>query len=670
MEVESKLLHQPKLEELARVIATGLTGNFSDVSVSVVDCPDLTEAPFKLAKSGLGGNPKILDVGGVPYLIPKPVTNKVYNFDKLAEIIGNKDAFFIGAGAGGYHIIGTNSEMMTNLNVGSEEKLASKISMVNKENNECMLVDFKHKEFSILGNFLASEGKANKVLKISASKRLGKKNFVSCIREIIKSEYEDKPVGLGGVFIIKKGKAKIHVMPDFSKEPLNSDKDVENWLKFYEMKSPLICPSVLVSHDPCLDLRVEHTHCFSEHGEGGHYHYDTTPDDVYYEGYYCLAEEIYRIDRPKLTHSNMPLIYRHVKRYILVKLLSLQSVWNIKSEKAPQQFGLFEKLQSNDLYDARIRPNFSDDCINITVSFSIVSIDNLDLANMDYGIGFYLYAEWKDKRLAHNNKNAMILDNDLRDKIWVPDTYIVNAKKANFNQVTMGNSQIHIHPDGSVYHRMRLRATLSCPMDLRSFPWDIQKCPLTFESYRYSDADIAYKWKEKVINEQKFASKVKDLSQYVLTKVELKTQISQYIIGNWSTLTAIFHLKRENDFFITQILGPSAITVCISWITFIIKPNEHPARIGLGITSILTIEAIKVFIQTSLPKVSYMSILDVYTLTSSLFVYMALVEYAIVLMVKEKHETKICKKEKKTKVCNDWERMTRSNQDFKEFYDP
>ncbi len=175
--------------------------------------------------------------------------------------------------------------------------------MVNTENGQCKLMDFQHKEFCLLGNFLASEGKPSKVLKISASRRSGKENFVSCIREKIQSKYGDKPIGLGGVFLIKRGTAKLHVMPDFSKTPLQSDKDVENWLNFYDMKAPLICLSFLVSSDPGLDLRVEHTHCFSDHGEGGHYHYDTSPDEIEYEAYYCMAEEIYRIDRPEKTHQ-------------------------------------------------------------------------------------------------------------------------------------------------------------------------------------------------------------------------------------------------------------------------------------------------------------------------------------------------------------------------------
>ena len=52
-----------------------------------------------------------------------------------------------------------------------------------------------------------------------------------------------------------------------------------------------------------MDLRIEHTHCFSTHGDGGHYHQDVTPEHVVYEGYFTPAERLFRIDRPSVTHD-------------------------------------------------------------------------------------------------------------------------------------------------------------------------------------------------------------------------------------------------------------------------------------------------------------------------------------------------------------------------------
>ena len=107
-------------------------------------------------------------------------------------------------------------------------------------------------------------------------------------------------------------------MPDFSPCPINNDEEVNKWLKFYSMSAPLTVLSVLISSDPGLDLRVEHSHGWGEDSQGGHYHYDTSPDTVQYEGYYNIAQACYRyttlyilstqtvmfrIDRPVNTHK-------------------------------------------------------------------------------------------------------------------------------------------------------------------------------------------------------------------------------------------------------------------------------------------------------------------------------------------------------------------------------
>ena len=56
--------------------------------------------------------------------------------------------------------------------------------------------------------------------------------------------------GLGGAFLLKEGKAKQHVMPDFSKTPINTEEELNNWLNFFNMSAPLIAVGTLVSADP------------------------------------------------------------------------------------------------------------------------------------------------------------------------------------------------------------------------------------------------------------------------------------------------------------------------------------------------------------------------------------------------------------------------------------
>ncbi|XP_068936328.1 ester hydrolase C11orf54 homolog isoform X6 [Petaurus breviceps papuanus] len=184
----------------------------------------------------------------------------------------------------------------------------SYFAQINPVDGGCLLEKYSKKYddfgFALLANLFASEGQPGKVIEVKAKGRTGKHNFVTCMRETLKKHYGDKPIGMGGTFVVQKGKIKVHVMPpEFSSCPLTSDEDVNNWLHFFEIEAPLVCQPVFVSQDPGFDLRLEHTHCFSHHGVGGHYHYDTTPDAVEYLGYFLPAEVLYRIDKPKETHT-------------------------------------------------------------------------------------------------------------------------------------------------------------------------------------------------------------------------------------------------------------------------------------------------------------------------------------------------------------------------------
>ncbi|KAJ7422399.1 Ester hydrolase C11orf54 like protein [Pitangus sulphuratus] len=295
---------------IIKVLQKGLKENFADAQVSVVDCPDLTQEPFKFPAKGICGKPRIADVGGVPYLIPLVQKEKVYDLNTVAKDIELPGAFILGAGAVSSKILGVNAELIPIVQTKSEKKPAvngSYVAQINPADKGCLLEKYSSKytdcEFGLLANLYASEGQPGKVIEVKANGRTGELNFVSCLRQTLEKHYGEKPVGMGGTFIIQKGKAKIHIMPpEFSTCPLNTDEDVNNWLKFFEMKAPLICQPVIVSRDPGFDLRVEHTHCFSHHGEGGHYHQDTSPDSVQYLGYFQPAELLFRIDRPQETH--------------------------------------------------------------------------------------------------------------------------------------------------------------------------------------------------------------------------------------------------------------------------------------------------------------------------------------------------------------------------------
>ena len=115
--VTSHPLHPPSLEELASILQRSLEANFREVAVTVETCPDLRQAPFCLAGFGLSGGERVADVGGQPNLFPQPNLDAKYSLLDIARAMemSPEKGFLLGAGAGPFHRLGTNAELMPNL---------------------------------------------------------------------------------------------------------------------------------------------------------------------------------------------------------------------------------------------------------------------------------------------------------------------------------------------------------------------------------------------------------------------------------------------------------------------------------------------------------------------------------------------------------------------------
>lgn len=290
-------LHVPTLEEVCKSLQASLAKNFDQCSVDVVDCPDLSSPPYSLAGIGLNGSPRIADVGGVKNLFPTPDKRKVYNISKLAEAVELPEAFVLGACIGPFSV-GVNSEMVANVKTGTTVLNESRIiSMDSEDGYKLQKLSNDVNTCTLMMNMFASKGLPGKVIRVRASKRTGEENFVSAMRIGLNNTFPGKTVGLGGIFRLNAGSVKCHVVPEFSKTPLRSAEEQGNWLRYFSMAAPMVFSSVFVSSDPGgLDLKLEHSHGFGA-DNGGHYHYDVTPESVDYEGYFNVAEYLYRIDQ-------------------------------------------------------------------------------------------------------------------------------------------------------------------------------------------------------------------------------------------------------------------------------------------------------------------------------------------------------------------------------------
>ena len=85
------------------------------------------------------------------------------------------------------------------------------------------------------------------------------------------------------------------------------------------------------------------------------------------------------------------------------------------------------------------------------------------------------------------------------------------------------------------------------------------------------------------------------------------------ILGEYSCLTVDLTFKREFSYYLLTIYVPCCMLVIVSWVSFWLDPNAVPARVSLGVTTLLTMSTQTASINNSLPPVAYTKAIDVWT---------------------------------------------------------
>uniref|UniRef100_A0AC11B6X4 Gamma-aminobutyric acid type A receptor subunit delta n=1 Tax=Ovis aries TaxID=9940 RepID=A0AC11B6X4_SHEEP len=321
---------------------------------------------------------------------------------------------------------------------------------------------------------------------------------------------------------------------------------------------------------------------------------------------------------------------------------------NLEISWLPNLDGLIEGYARN------FRPGIGGPPVNVALAIEVASIDHISEVNMEYTMTVFLHQSWRDSRLSYNHTNETLgLDSRFVDKLWLPDTFIVNAKSAWFHDVTVENKLIRLQPDGVILYSIRITSTVACDMDLAKYPMDEQECMLHLESSQgspagatgageevpgpavhpaspadgYSSEDIVYYWSEN--QEQIHGLDKLQLAQFTITSYRFTTELMNFkSAGQFPRLSLHFHLRRNRGVYIIQSYMPSVLLVAMSWVSFWISQAAVPARVSLGITTVLTMTTLMVSARSSLPRASAIKALDVYFWICYVFVFAALVEYA------------------------------------------
>ncbi|GBM26454.1 Glycine receptor subunit alpha-2 [Araneus ventricosus] len=235
-------------------------------------------------------------------------------------------------------------------------------------------------------------------------------------------------------------------------------------------------------------------------------------------------------------------------------------------------------------YDYLRPPTVNDTPVVVTITITDVNIRSVDESDMSFSVVITLWQGWIDHRLIYPSwieSPYQVLDSRWVDKLWTPNLYFVNAVEGKMNNIITPSSFFWISKDKKVFYCVRLVLKLVCEMNLVHFPHDEQQCGVKMAP------------------------------------------------DNVSCLEEAAVLRRRSGYYLINVYIPTVLIVVMSMLTFWIPHDAVPARVTLGVTSLLTI--ITKQYQASMPSVSYIVALNVWLSSCIAFVFFSLLEYAAVI---------------------------------------
>ncbi|XP_039750135.1 glutamate-gated chloride channel isoform X39 [Pararge aegeria] len=296
---------------------------------------------------------------------------------------------------------------------------------------------------------------------------------------------------------------------------------------------------------------------------------------------------------------------------------------------------ILDNLLKNSRYDKRLLPPV-DGVLTVNVSVLLLSLASPDESSLKYEVEFLLQQQWYDPRLRYSNQSHYDFLNAIHhhEDIWLPDTYFIMHGDFKDPIIPM-HFALRIYRNGTINYLMRRHLILSCQGSLNIFPFDDPLCSFALESISYEQSAITYVWKNDEDTLRKSPS-LTTLNAYLIQNQTIPCPIKASWRGNYSCLEVDLIFTRDRSFYFTTVFIPGIILVTSSFITFWLEWNAVPARVMIGVTTMLNFFTTSNGFRSTLPVVSNLTAMNVWDGVCMCFIYASLLEFVCVNYVGRK----------------------------------
>lgn len=261
---------------------------------------------------------------------------------------------------------------------------------------------------------------------------------------------------------------------------------------------------------------------------------------------------------------------------------------------------------------------------DIHVRFFLLDLIDIVTVKQEFTVDLFFKASWHDERLGAllRQANVKVCEISL-DKIWNPGMLNLNARMAKSELPRV----MVVSENGTVTGQQRLIGTFGTHFDLRDFPLDTQVLPVSWISTKYSHDEL------KIIFDAADSEDFFSETGWIVEGIAAKSSL--YDLGfadeqaqtqGLSRFDFEIQVKRQTIYYVWKVFLPLCMIVMVSWAVFWIHPSQLGIQTGIGTGMMLSLIAFLFSLQHILPKINYLTRMDLFVYSSLSFVFLAFVE--------------------------------------------
>lgn len=266
--------------------------------------------------------------------------------------------------------------------------------------------------------------------------------------------------------------------------------------------------------------------------------------------------------------------------------------------------------------------------VSVEIRVVFLKLGNISVKDSRFSCEAFLEASWIDPNFT-KSKQTLGEEFQFNDKIhWNPRIYLQNMTSNSSQEIWYHvEKQKHGH---KISERRRLKGDFVQSFNLETFPFDLQELSLSISSFR-SSKEVSLnlsKEKQSSVNVSAFTQTHEWILYPTVCNFENVKQ-GYFQDMNQKTLDVNVCVARKPTYYYWNSFLLNFIITLICYCCYSIKCDVSGNRMIIGITVLLTLITFKLSINKYLPSLSYLTIIDKYSLMNILIIFVNCTYFAI-----------------------------------------